>query len=368
MKVQPVVNQLISEMPLHSNFFDTNFEITSLVTSGTTATATTSSPHGLSVGQGFIISGAIDLTLLDTLSVTNNVATATCSVDHGLSMGMDNKTFSVPAKVEIDGATPAAFNGEHTLKTVSNRQTFQFNLTLADQVATGTITSKKYDSTRFWDSKVVATVPSTTEFTFTIDSGFDGSILGTKRVHYNPRISSAATIQRAIDSYTKQAEGQFWMFVVPAASTSSKDRNILNDAAIANTPGDEYRIRLIDDVIILIFCPAQNQISGVDIADTLEDQKIAMFKSLLGYLPPAQYDAGPTTQFAFISSQIILYNKSYIVGQYIYELLQDVTFNDILNKRKIFPARDISSVMEIKLDNGDSQDLDYNLDLDEDPL
>ncbi len=74
-----------------------------------------------------------DTKTLDSLVVSSNVATATIAAGH---------SYRKYAVIEISGATPSELNGQHRI-TSTTGTTFTFETTgIADQTATGTITSK----------------------------------------------------------------------------------------------------------------------------------------------------------------------------------------------------------------------------------
>ena len=62
------------------------------------------------------------------ITVAGNVATVTTRIQHGWGIG---------ESVTISGATPSALNAAHTITTVPDAYSFTFDITLADQSATG---------------------------------------------------------------------------------------------------------------------------------------------------------------------------------------------------------------------------------------
>lgn len=77
---------------------------------------------------------------LASLSVTDNIATAVVSAGHGFPLvgGV------VGSVIQIEGATPAALNGQWRVATVPNSTTFTFATTgISNISATGTITAKR---------------------------------------------------------------------------------------------------------------------------------------------------------------------------------------------------------------------------------
>lgn len=128
--------------------------VSSLTTTGSVATATTTTPHGYSIGQSVAISGAtpnayngtkvITSVPLTTISVTGIVrsgttATATTSSPHNYSTG---------DVVTIAGASPAGYNGTFVVTVYSNPNEFTYSVaSTLTTPATGTITSSIPDAT-----------------------------------------------------------------------------------------------------------------------------------------------------------------------------------------------------------------------------
>lgn len=367
MKIAPIIQQLAAELPNYTNKFSENIAIQSLVTSGTTATATTATPHGLSVGTNVVISGATDLVDITSLSRSNNIATANTATDHGLSMAMDMKTTERTPFVDVIDANESDFNGRFKLVTVPNRNYFQYENPGPDVTATGSPKALVYDSYRFFGGKAITGVTATT-FTFDVDAGYDGQIAGNILAHYDFRISGAATLDRAEQSYTRFNTDQYWLFVIGGRFTSSKDRNLLNDATNAQSVTSEYRIRLIDDFVIVVFAPTQNELSGRFTFDELQDTLVHLNQSIAGLKAPQLFNSDEQFQLCFKDYQVVSYNTSYIVGAYTFETLQDITFYDTIARRGYYPARDINQTFDIiPLDGSNGDDIGYNLDLDDDP-
>jgi hypothetical protein len=155
--------------------------------------------------------------------------------------------------------------------------------------------------------------------------------------------------------------------VIGGTTTSSKDRNILNDSVATSSRGVRYRLRLIDDFSIAVFAPSSSSISARAQYDDLEDIKINLFQSLLRFVPEQQYVSEENFEITFFNSEIASYNTSYIVGSYSFQVLQDVTYGDTIKNRTFFPARDIDYTMGIDFDGADGDDLEFSIDLDDDP-
>lgn len=111
MKLTDIVNQLKAVLPRYTSDFATSISVTSLVRSGSTVTATTSSAHGLIPGNKALIAGAKTPITISSLTRINQTiagietqyAIAICASKHNLTK--NNTT------VAISGATQGGYNG-----------------------------------------------------------------------------------------------------------------------------------------------------------------------------------------------------------------------------------------------------------------
>jgi len=204
MKTSDFITQLSTKLPRLVDDFTALFSVVSLTRSGTTVTVTTSGTHGLKVGKAVIINGAITPITISTISRSGAVATLVTAADHDMTEGEFTE-------VIIDGAVEAEFNGTFVLLNVPNRRTVTF--TVADSGPTSATGSPLLlnGSSALQDYnglQNVTTVPTTTTFTYTItDNTLFTPASGTITAKLQPRISGAATVDRALESYTKQTAG-----------------------------------------------------------------------------------------------------------------------------------------------------------------
>jgi hypothetical protein len=153
--------------------------VNTLTTAGSVATATTSIPHGYSIGQSVTISGAstnayngtkvitsVPLTTISgvTISRVGAIATAVTPTPHDYSTG---------DVVTIDGASPAGYNGNVVVTVYSNPN--EFTYTVASTLttpATGTITSSVPDPTgNTFQYAITSGTSSPATGTITVTSG-----------------------------------------------------------------------------------------------------------------------------------------------------------------------------------------------------
>jgi hypothetical protein len=364
MKLAPIIRQLANSLPRYTDKFTDAFDVTSLTTSGTTATATTSTAHGFNTGDAVLIVGAIDLVNIASLTVANNIATAETSLDHGLSMAMNFKDFSRNLTVDTIGANEAQLNGEFKLLSVPNRKKFSFQVNTSDITATGTPQVYNYSGQRLNGAHLI-TVTGPTTFTFTIEVGADITAIGTIKTHSTRmRLSASVNLERAIESYTAQSPDKYWMFLTYEPAFTSKDRNVLNDAPAQFVKGYENRQRIIDSFGVVVFVPTSNSISARFELDELMDVRVALFKSIMNFKTPQQFDANSEFGITYSNESVAFYNTAFVAYQYIFSTTYDITYNDFVPPQDLVPFRDISFT-DIKVG---TQGLELGVDLDDEPI
>jgi hypothetical protein len=153
--------------------------VNTLTTTASVATATTSIPHGYSIGQSVTISGgapnayngtkvitSVPLTTISgvTISRVGAIATAVTPTPHDYSTG---------DVVTISGASPAGYNGNVVVTVYSNPN--EFTYTVASTLttpATGTITSSVPDPTgNTFEYAITSGTSSPATGTITVTSG-----------------------------------------------------------------------------------------------------------------------------------------------------------------------------------------------------
>jgi hypothetical protein len=369
MNLIPLINQLAQILPQYTSLFSDTVSVTSLTRTGTVATAITSVDHGFIVGQYVNISGAVELVPLTSLTFSAGIVSAQSVVKNNLSLNFDyltKKPLSV-VTIEIQGADQAEYNGEHTLSSVPNRNLFTYAISGNPVTpATGSPVLYSYAYNYFNGLKQITSTPTTDSFTFDISADASLDTAGIILAHSNFRISGAATDTRAIDAYTKQDFENWWLFVTAGESNTSKNREILNDSLMTNKDGSaqEYRLRLVEDVGLVIFSPTKDDIGGIDSLTTLEtDAKLAIFKTLLRFKATEQYDANSGFTYIYQDGNLLQYDSApaFMVYKMTLQVEYDVTYYDTYIPNTYAPLLDISMSLNI---NGGEVFADINLDED----
>lgn len=363
MKAIDIINRLAVFLPKHTDKLTTNVAVSSLTRSGTTVTVNTSAAHGLSIGQQANIIGAQTPLTIATLTRAGIVGTLVTDNDHDLT-----ENDYLRADVEISGATEAEFNGTFTILTVPNRKTVTF--TMADSGATtATGTPLLLNGSSVLQSynglKNVATVPTTTSFTYEItDLGQYSPASGTISVRTQPRISGGISVERIIDAYTQQTQDQWWIFVVLDDVIASKSRHIDTDATDNLQKGTEFRQQIIQPFSLLAVGPAKSEIAGRSIRDDAED----LFRPILQSILFSKIDSGLFVQdqnpIQFVDHGFAAYNGAFYAHLFNFQATADITFDDTVGYDDDVAFRDI--VSNLTIDLGTREDaLTANIDLDD---
>ncbi len=135
--------------------------INTITSASSTATVTSSSPHGFSANDLVTISNAESYLSLTSLTQTSGVATGTTAAAHGISAG---------DTIVMRGSNPDAFNGTYVVQTIPSSTTFTYNIVgTPTSPATGNIQVARNPSA-YNGTYLVITAPTTTTFTYQIIS------------------------------------------------------------------------------------------------------------------------------------------------------------------------------------------------------
>jgi len=364
MKITPLIQILQQTLPKFTDKFSDNISISSgNITSGT-VTIVTNNPHNLTTNEYITISNAFIGVNITSFVVENNIATVETIADHGLSMSMNYKTRNSELSVDIKNNTNSDINGNFTLLHVPNRKKFTIAIDIADGNYTnndGIIINYAYNAV---DGVHQVAVINDTSFSYTISNiDISSDIYGDSFLSSKFRISGANDILRANSSYTRQNTNKYWLFVTYGSSTTSKDRNILNDSTASMNIQSEFRLRLVEDFDINIFVPVDNDLTGITARDNIEDIKLALFKSIIRLPQVKQFANDDDYQYIYINDFQVEANDSYIIHGYKFGTIYDITLEDTAEYGNFTPFRDIDISIKIN-DNV----LSNNINLDEDTI
>lgn len=337
MKSEYIIRQLYDNVPQLTDLFSDTINVSSITKTLNTVTVITSTAHGLQTGNVVSISGAKPVTKIVSLTQANGIATAITDQDHDLTEGF------FPT-VEISGAAQGGYNGTFELLSVPNRLTFTYRLTsnpASPATSTGDILLLTAGLGTY-NGRFQVTVVNPTTFTYQLPLPLYSPAIGNIKVKKGLRISGAATIERAIDAYTKQQTNKLWAFVVLDDTSVNKDRTIRSDAITTRTVADDFRMRLIKNFSIYVICPSTDTIAARTERDLMEDVEVVLYRSLLALKIPSLYTEQTWSLVTPIGNGTFAYTPAIYVHRYSFQLTMDLLIEDTAYNPRTRAFRDIT--------------------------
>lgn len=329
MKAETIIRQLYNSIPFITDYFNDTISVSTVTRNGSTVTVNTPMAHGLVTGQVVAITGANKVTRIVSLTHVNGIATAITDQDHDLTEGWFTD-------VVIGGANESGYNGTFQLLSVPNRLTFTFKLTSnpPSPATTNDDILLLNSGIGDYNGRFAITVINPTRFSYEITSTPYSPAQGTIKVKKNIRISGAATIDRAVEAYTKQPTNKLWAFVVLEDTQVNKDRFVKNDSIATRTATDDYRLRLLKNFSVYVFAPSVEGIAARTERDLMEDIEVILYKSLLAVKIPSPFTEPTWSMVTPAGNGVFEYNKAFYIHRYQFQtsfdvLIEDTAFNPI---------------------------------------
>lgn len=349
--------------PKLTDKFSSAISVASLSRSGATVSAL-SVGHGLTTGDYVTIKGAYEGNPA-TITSADGVATVTTTNDHDLTeIGPHQYNVYPFNQATISGADQGEYNGTFNVASVPNRKSFTYNISGSPaSPATGTITLLQ-DT---YNGRYEITVVDDDNFTFQIVGTPETPATGTITAETEARISGAVSIERAVRGYTKQLNGKLWAFVVIGDITISKDRNIFSDATSTMSQQEEWRQRLIEPLSVFVFIPSTSSLSSRLSRDLVEDIRPILYKSLVGVKFPTTLTDETWSMLTPVGDRMSgeASDDSFYVHEFMFERVVDMTYVDTVGPDDNNAFRDFNMTSNIE---GGTGDLDFEADLDDEPL
>ena len=337
MKSEFIIRQLYDVVPELTDLFSDNINVVSITKVLNTVTVVTATPHGLQTNNVVSIAGAKPVTRIVSLTQVNGIATAITDQDHDLTEGF------FPT-VEISGATEAGYNGTFELLSVPNRLTFTYRLTsnpTSPATSSGDILLLTAGLGTY-NGRFQVTVVNPTTFTYQLPIPLYSPAIGNIKVKKGIRISGAATIERAMDAYTKQQTNKLWAFVILEDTAVNKDRTVRSDAVTTRTVADDFRMRLLKNFSVYVICPSTDTIAARTERDLMEDVEVILYRSLLALKVPSMYTERTWSLITPIGNGTFAYTPAIYVHRYSFQLTLDLLIEDTAYKPRTRAFRDLT--------------------------
>ncbi len=368
MIVSDIVTQLSLLLPPLTSHFTDDVEVTGITSSGVVATATTAKKHNFKQGQPVAISGA-DTPISSSITRVLTIGTIVTSTDHDLTK-RDDQTLNITISGASSSIGSTAYNGTFPVIEIPNRRTIKFTmLNLGESPAEGPIVLEKAESAFRGYNGIfsVTDVPSPNSFTYTIQNSIPNAIGSSIVARGNPRISATVDAKSANESYTKQNDGDWWLFVSLEDVAGSKSRYIQSDATDNQPRNSEYRQQIIQPFTLYLFIPTKDEIAARAARDAAEVMFRSLTKSLLFSSFDSQLFVGNQGTVQFRNHGSVSYQGTHYVHGYSFEQTVDLTFDDTVGEDVSVALRNIIYTLGPNFGTGDVI-LGADVDLDETPL
>jgi hypothetical protein len=304
--------------------FTDSVAVDSIMTSGNSAVVRTPRPHELTSGTFVTVVGVKTKVQVVSLYRVGPCVTGVTAESHDLTQGY--------SCVEVEGATPAEFNGTFAVTATPNRHTFEYRLTdvPAENSASGTISilEDRLIEGGLNGRKQISVLDEFT-FSYPINSALILPIAPGGEVRVAPRVSGSVELQSAINSYTKQPRDKYWAYVVLNDVFISKDRSIDRDSVTTFAPGDAYRQSEIIPFEIFVFAPTTQELSARATRDIMQSEiSRALYKSLLNVRLPSRLGEPQYAAIVANGHGTAGYTEAYYIHRFSFETSSDITYQD----------------------------------------
>lgn len=337
-------------------------DIQSITISGTTATVTTKTPHG------YVNNANVGVHIFGASNENYNKATRLNSVPTNTTF-----TYTVYGATQDAVASPAK---SLQCQQIINAYTFIFEVSGNPATpATGTITQLKTYKDSYNGYKTVASVPTSTTFTYACTSTLGSPAQGTILARFDPCITGAVDYERAAAMFQSDVDsGQStkWAVVVLGEETTSKNQRNTGDGISDNLNGQSIRENFYQNATVYIFIPcgkSNDELLYALTKDKAYSYKPHIFRALLGFKPSSNLELIRYSSLISVSNGMFLFNGSYYVHQYTFQANGWFNQGDGVEPDDVFAFRTFdfdvldnegfeTSVMEI---DGDVDEEDSNV-------
>lgn len=326
---------------------------------------------------------------IESIATTGGVATITTKEDHGI-------VFNSKIQINISGCFQSQYNRVVNITGIpsSNKITFNFNFEIQDATptignvmkfkiepnkytisfkvddnpttpATGTIYNLVTFNNIYNGLKTITSIPTATSFTYNETTNIESPAQGDIKVKYNFRITSSASLTRAIQFFSNSKQEENWIIITLEDEITSRDPNVKNDADTLKektTTGFETTYTTLN---LYIFVPSgstndEENINGRFARDFCASLKPAIHKVIAGYTFPNEFSSQDVYSPAvLLNNGTENYNVGFYVHRYSFQIIGRIFDSDYADET------DMSRLETIKQDilNNEGKDVDTKIDI-----
>lgn len=348
MKVADAIKQLYAKLPFLTDKFSQSVDITDIVFSGTTATVTTDTAHGLETDDLCTVTNLYAPIAITSINRLDTILTVVTTIEHDLTAGFQET-------VTLSGSNEAEFNGNFSIASVVDK--FTFKLTTADSgalSATGSpilqqVTGNLYNQIAGF--RTVTSAVDANTFTFELTSTLNSTIDATGSVSVGYRITGAVDFESALGCYTANDDNEYWAFVVSNSNIASKDRKNNSDGVYTFNANTGYRQELNQTFTVFVFATASEENDAYLIKDDMQDMAVHLIGSLCGAKFDNGFGAGSYYANVFDTHLTQFYNNGIYAHSFIFQTTTQIVNSDIFEPDTDVAFRNINLNMNVVVEN-----------------
>jgi hypothetical protein len=360
LKANDIALKLMSEVHKYTDLFSDVYDIVSINNIAGVCTVVTDLPHGLVSGEPFFLAGTNMPISITSLTRSGTVGTLVTNIDHDL-------TLPIAPTIEIKGADDAEFNGIFSTIDVKNRRTITFVMNDTGPVSSANgklVSALRYDQKIEGIHQVLLRVDANT---FTFNSGNELTLSNDiGKVKTKMRVSAAASPERAIQAYSKQNIGKFYLFAVLGDVRASQARNTQNDVIADLQRGNQYRQIIVESLSLLVITNTADEIAARKTRDLMSDLLVPLTKSIAFHRFPSGSYISKSNPLVFSGHSTRTYDGAVYIHEFIFESSFDLLFEDTNGYSDDVALRNIN--MDQYPDLGGTGFVEAYINLDTEPL
>ena len=318
MKLNDLVKLAQKKLPLYTEQFSSSIPVVSLTSTGNICTLSTGEvPHGLEVGEEFIVEGAKRENRIVSLTQNHGLGRLVTEFAHQVTKNTPLRAGD-STHITIIGANEEQFNGTFLIMDIPNSNVIEFDISSsAPTVASGNPILAEDTYSNYNGRQVVKTVEDDFTITFETERVPDtANPIGDISIRNGVRISGEYSIDHCIEAYEAVGTNELWGFCVLNGANVSKSRVNKTDAIATVEMGTDIRVELVQDFDFFIIIPTTSEYCWIDFVDLAQDLRKAVLKTF----HRAKVASGVTdddSYLAFVGDQPVdTTTKAFMVYQY----------------------------------------------------
>lgn len=369
MKTSDIILHLEKYLPRVTNKFSEVIKPSSItILEPNVAQFNFSQAHNLEEDEHITITNTKINTEIQTLSIDpiTQIVTATTFTNHDLTE-KQIKEVTISSEGDLD------LNGNFTLLSVPNRKTFTFKFTknTIDEPGLTYLEEMKTNG----NINTVFSIFNVTQNSFQIETPFNfpNVSVNTIDIHLSVRISGGGDIDSILKHYEQMIEldnpvKDLWGFVVLDDVTTSKDRQVNNDATSNQGNLNDWNVQILRPFSLFVIVPSETDITARRARDTCEDLRASIYSVLLGMKFQSGFSTNGGSAVSSLGDELAGYFGSYYVHRFRFEQVDQVCNDDILYLGEDSAYRDVDLDMLDVFNNSNDVKLISRVDLDDEPL